>query len=111
MLVSQNRLYSLHSIEDKLSLKQIVTVPTRPASSMLIGHVYRVSRVDCKRNSVCNVHCNATSVSGSVVMDEKVNWDEEFIIRDVFIKPGFTDGNLCGDFGKSPEVLDGHISR
>ena len=33
-------LHSLHSIEDKLGLKQIVALPTRPVSSTLIDHIY-----------------------------------------------------------------------
>ena len=45
-------LHSLHSIEDKLSLKQIVTVPTRPASSTLIDHVYISERLS---HSPCDI--------------------------------------------------------
>ena len=33
-------LHSLHSVEDKLGLKQIVALPTRPVSSTPIDHIY-----------------------------------------------------------------------
>ena len=50
------------------------------------------------------------AISGSVMTDERVTWDEEFIIRRCYCQARFYRWQLCGDFGQSPEVVNDQSS-
>ena len=62
-----------------------------------------MSRVDCKRNSVCNVQCNAPSVYVSVVTGERETWERSEILSSSQV----SQMAIICDFGHSPEVVDG----